>query len=383
MELTPTSGVVPLCSNRQVPSGDQIVSTLGLVQSGQQVTRQLFGDEFIKGDVLIKRIDHPISVPPCVGVRDVVFSPTGFGVAGDIQPVASPMLGVRRSVEQLVDIRRESVRTLIKEQRIEAFWVGGKSGQIQTRAAGPGAEISIRIGLDPGRLQFGQDEVIDGSGRPTHILHGGCFGIGDGLKRPMLGEGVGIKSSREIHILFAGGHIRGNPRVWRPHTNPLFEISNGVIGQLSPRWHRVIIIFPADRLNQQTRIRIAGQDGGASAATSQQINLGVEPQAPPCFPSFLRVAAVAVVHQDGTNMSLEEFSFFGTQITGRKDGWNKQCWDHQGHLLLFFRPKCQTPSPKMGHFPDTVYSCQKSPSFWTLIPPCVRWKASTPSPASS
>ena len=53
------------------------------------------------------------------------------------------------SVEQLVDIRRESVRTLIKEQRIEAFWVGGKSGQIQTRAAGQVRRSASGLGSIP------------------------------------------------------------------------------------------------------------------------------------------------------------------------------------------------------------------------------------------
>ena len=237
--------------------------------------------------------------------------------------MTTPMLGMRRRVEQFIDIRREGVGTPIKKQRIEAFWVGGKSCQIQSRPAGPGAQISIRIGLDPGRFKFRQDEVIDCSVRPTFILHHRCFRIGDGLKRPVLGERVWIESTGKIHVLFSGGHIRWNPRIWCTHSHPLFEVSNGVIGQLSPWRHRVVVVFPTNGLNQQTRVGIAGQDRGTGAATSQQIDLGVQPQAPPGLPGFLGMAAIAVVHQDGTNMSLEEFSLFGTQITGLKDGRNK------------------------------------------------------------
>ena len=69
--------------------GDQLIP--GWI--GKKITGELLRHEAIKGHVLIERVDHPIPVFPH-GARAVTGVTVGVGVAGDVEPVASPALPV-------------------------------------------------------------------------------------------------------------------------------------------------------------------------------------------------------------------------------------------------------------------------------------------------
>ena len=71
--------------------------SLGITRASQQVTRNLFAQESIVGQVLIKRFDHPVPVTKSLrivtrleGVRLIL------AIAGNIQPMSPPAFSVMR-----------------------------------------------------------------------------------------------------------------------------------------------------------------------------------------------------------------------------------------------------------------------------------------------
>ena len=59
----------------------------------QQIARNLLDHELVVRHIAIERMDHPIAVEPHQA-RRVFFVAVGIGIAGGVQPVASPALAV-------------------------------------------------------------------------------------------------------------------------------------------------------------------------------------------------------------------------------------------------------------------------------------------------
>ncbi len=64
--------------------------------AGQQIARQLLGEEAIVWLVGIESANDPVAVAPGLGPLGVAFIAVGLGVAGHVEPVLCPALAVVR-----------------------------------------------------------------------------------------------------------------------------------------------------------------------------------------------------------------------------------------------------------------------------------------------
>ena len=64
------------------------------VGGGHQIARDLLAHELIVGFVPVQGVDHPVPIAPGVGEGFVLVQPVRVGVAGHVEPVASPPLAV-------------------------------------------------------------------------------------------------------------------------------------------------------------------------------------------------------------------------------------------------------------------------------------------------
>ena len=93
--------------------GNEILRPLAIIGDGQGVARELLADEAVEGLVLVEAVDHVVAVTP--GVReDAVGIPSGgVGVAGDVEPMAAPVLAeawrTKKGIHQLRDGFRLSI----------------------------------------------------------------------------------------------------------------------------------------------------------------------------------------------------------------------------------------------------------------------------------
>ena len=112
-------------SGRVVDGGDSV----GGGEDCQFIAGELFLNELVPRFVGVERTDHVVAVPPEVGPHGIgIGVPVGIGVAGNIEPVASP--SVRRRPG-----RREAVRPVSRRRpgrcrrgrcRFPAGWAGGR-----------------------------------------------------------------------------------------------------------------------------------------------------------------------------------------------------------------------------------------------------------------
>ena len=77
--------------------------------AGEDVAGDLFVEELVVWDVVVKGVDHVVAVAPRLGQR-VIGGITGcIGVADDIEPVPAPVFAVMWGSEQAVNHFRKGV----------------------------------------------------------------------------------------------------------------------------------------------------------------------------------------------------------------------------------------------------------------------------------
>ena len=82
----------------------------------QQVAGDLFPDKLVVRLILVERIDDVVAVAERVDVREVFVEAITVGIAGDVEPVASPFFAVMRRGQQPVDDPAECVRRFVGEK---------------------------------------------------------------------------------------------------------------------------------------------------------------------------------------------------------------------------------------------------------------------------
>ena len=102
----------------------------------KQVTRYLFGEETIVGEIIVECLNDVVAVPPGMGESRVATEaviPVRFTIAGYVEPVPPPAFTKMRRGQQLIDQCFYSglLSTLIVVQKsLDLFQRGGETGQV-------------------------------------------------------------------------------------------------------------------------------------------------------------------------------------------------------------------------------------------------------------
>src|SRR6516162_4008869 len=109
-----------------------------------------------------------------------------FGKAGEVEPVASPMLAIVRTGKQPVHELFVSIRRSIGDKSFDLFRIRRQTDQIEVDTANELAPARGGIGAQPCRFLPSKDEIIDRRPSVNHIADNGWFYLMERLKCPKL-----------------------------------------------------------------------------------------------------------------------------------------------------------------------------------------------------
>ena len=290
--------------------GDSEFVAMGGGSGGEEITGELFADELIVGFIGIERGDDVIAVTPGVGESEIAFFAGGFGVAGEIEPVAAPAFPELGGGEEAIDERGDGVWGGIAEEGIEFGLGGGEADEIEGEAADEVAAIGVWGGLEVMGFEVGEDEVIDGGARPSGIFEGGERGILRGDEGPELALFGPIKG-----FLGRGeGSGGGGSRVWGAHFDPGGEVGDHGVGEFAAAFdggHGGVFVGVMEGGDEETGGGIPGDDGGAGVAATAEGVWGIEEEPAANFIGIGGVTFEAFVDEDGADLFFEESGLGG------------------------------------------------------------------------
>ena len=92
----------------------------------------------------------------------------------------------------------------------------------------------------------------------------------------------------------------------RSHLDPLFEQSDGAVGQGFLGWHGGVFVFAADGVDEKRTLEVARDNGLAHLSAFEPAGFTVEEEAAFLLTFLLRVALVAMLNEEGTDLGFEE-----------------------------------------------------------------------------
>ena len=101
---------------------------------GQHVPGQLLDGELVVGHIVIESPDHPVAVGPDVA-GTIFLVAIAVGVAGEVEPLASPLFPVARGGEQLVDQALVGIRSFVVDEGIGLFGVWRQTDQVEIKSS--------------------------------------------------------------------------------------------------------------------------------------------------------------------------------------------------------------------------------------------------------
>ena len=72
-------------------------------RAAQKITRHMFHQQLIVGNVLIQCADEVITIFPCVRNGGITFAAMGFGIPYPIHPMTCPSLAVLGRIQKGID----------------------------------------------------------------------------------------------------------------------------------------------------------------------------------------------------------------------------------------------------------------------------------------
>ena len=101
-------------------------------------------------------------------------------------------------------------------------------------------------------------------------------------------------------------------RIWRAHFHPRFQIRDLFSGKFFVfRRHLQIFIRVTNRFDKKTRLRISGNNGGASIAAFKNAIFGIKQQSAFYFLTVGAVAFVTIVDKQRADFTFEKFKSSG------------------------------------------------------------------------
>ena len=147
--------------------GDKLVD----VALRQEIARDLLERELVEGHVAVEGLNDPVPVAPGVRPEIVAAKAVAVRVAGEIQPVTGPLLGIVRGVQQAVDQSFVSFGTLVCEERLDICKLWRQSSQVEAQPPDQRVPRRPRSRLDALAFQPRQHESIYGVANPRLADH--------------------------------------------------------------------------------------------------------------------------------------------------------------------------------------------------------------------
>ena len=147
-------------------------------------------------------------------------------------------------------------------------------------------------------FQFGEDERIDASARPCSVPCLRRRHLPRRLERPKLPPLHDVNGVRNCRIALLGNG--------RAPPDPFDQDSDFALGQPILRRHVQRLMLIANSLNEQAIDRITGHDSPAALASAEDAGSAVEPQSAALLFGPGRMAGVAALDKERTDLRLEE-----------------------------------------------------------------------------
>ena len=277
----------------------------------QHVSRQLLLHKLVIRQVVVERPNHPVAVVVRTGTKAVELIPAALGEPGHVEPVPRPLLTVVLAGQQLVDHFLERLRRCVVDEGVDLLRRRWQPNEIEVCATD---ELLFRRRAV--RLQLlshlrGENKIVDRRLDARTVRHGGRRHRLQRLERPpfaTLGN-VDLTLRLDRHGSFA--------RVGRTHVDPLHEVGNDLVRELSLRRHLDPVVL--QRLDEPTFGRLPFDEGWPVLASDQRPGRRIEEQPRPDdllrIACLHRMATVTVLHQHGPNLHLEELQpFLGCRL---------------------------------------------------------------------
>ena len=281
------------------PAGHDLV--LGGV--GDQVPGDLLDHELVVGQIPVQGLDHPVPIFPDLAGQVVVVS-VGVGVAGQVEPVASPALAVVGGTQKIVDEALVGVRARIFQKRLHLPGLGQQSDQVQIGPADQGRLLGFRGGLQALPVKTGEDETVDGIAHPGGIGNRRLRGTPDRLEGPVPG--------RVARVLLP---VRSRVGPGESHPDPADQRRDLMIGQRLLRGHFQLPLA-ADRMNEAALLGQTRGDGFTPIAPSEDRFPAVRRK--PAGGQLFVVATGALVPEDRPDPVFEELDLVRRESCGAR-----------------------------------------------------------------
>ena len=240
-------------------------------------------------------------------------------VTGHIKPVARPAFPVVSRCQEGVNDLREGLRRFICKKCRDLLRRGRQAGEIQKRTANEQVPLDWRVRLQPRGFQPGEDKAV-------HIILNPCGfrdlrlrRFHDGPERPVAGA-----EFRPVVRLIAmrPGHRGITARPGRTHLHPLRQDLNLRIVQLRLRRHGHVFIPVIHRFHNETLRGITWRERRTGVPAFLEALQRIHAQ--PCLELSLglrlrRVAAIAMLHQQRSDLVFEEFDRLRRGAPGQSD----------------------------------------------------------------
>ena len=178
----------------------------------QQVSGDLLADELVIRQVFVEGVDDVVPVAPRVAEGMIFVDSGGIGEAGDIEPMAPPLLAVMRRSQKALDQRRERCRAIVSQDSLDFGFARRQPEQIELGAPQQGQAVRRGWRLEPVLPQLGEDETIDVVAHPVRRARIRRRRIRDWLESPVVAlDTLGFRDSPLLANWFVVGPGRAHP----------------------------------------------------------------------------------------------------------------------------------------------------------------------------
>ena len=182
-----------------------------------------------------------------------------IAVAGHVEPVAGPTLAICLRGQQHIDHLGKRIGGFVGQKRRHLFGSRGQPGQVESGPPDQQVLLGGRIGGQAGRLEPGENEVVNFRVGPGAVLHCRHGRLHDRPKRPVFpADFFPVVRGRGLSRRSLVSHPTPWPR--SPHLHPRRQHLDLVGTEFRLRGHRHVVIGILDRLHNEAFIRVSGHN---------------------------------------------------------------------------------------------------------------------------
>ena len=267
----------------------------------QLVPGQGLHHELVVGHVLVEGPDQV--VPVAVDIRHGVVRLEGLGLreTHHVHPVPRPALAEVGRGKEPIDHLLVRLRRIIGEEGGQLLLGRGEPGERQRHPAQKVLLPRHRRGLPSLLLDLGEKEAVHLVDRPAPVPDLRHLHLGHRLHRPP------HLALLEIELVLQDllpDRLRA--RIGCAALHPLAQVGHLFRGQGGLGRHGVEVRIALDHPDQDALLRLARHDDRSAVASLHPAGLAVEEQAALDLLRIRRMALVALLREDRTNLRLEE-----------------------------------------------------------------------------